>query len=732
MTAKISLPGKLKVHNADDKEVAIIGYTGTKVDLRDYGFPEPLVYDMDGFSVATHIPYTHEHDELIGHTVSSTIQNGQLTNIAKHAVESELSTKVYSEIVKGEPYEASMDAEILLDDVVYIDEGTVEVNNKVFSAPIFVAQRGRVTGITATKAGRDSNTRITKLSQEHKEGKELLMKVKNSRTNSDPDLGYLNDYTDHPQGKALIENARKEKWSEQKFLRELVKNSAPPADPPTDKSDDPVSLDYLFDYIDDSDAKELIANARKEKWEEATFTKKLVEVKNAKKAPVIRDFDYLFDYIGDEDAKALIPNARKEKWTEEKFKDQLQLVKTKNSYPPLPGHIDVNNKEKGEATFTARLAMSLGLSEEKIAKKCGERALDEAGAQGMMGPREALMICANANGGRYTGHSDVKNMAGHVKKLVKNSAFSTLDYPNLMNRVNQWILEERWEMQEPQFLDLCKEEVSGNFRPQTHLKPKGGKMWEGMNDEGKITHATFGGEDTYTTELRNKAQIITFPYEQIVNDDIGWIQDAVEQMVEGALMLPDYQGVNLVYNAGTGNVLETDVSLHTLALTEANLTTVYNAVRRQTISKAAAASANKTVNQRFETRWWLVTTLSLEQTAWDIIKQDRIVSNTTANTKQGDKNYWFNRLDLMTLDNLDNTTFNANADVDCWMLVPQTPKYRPFYVRYLNQMKRPVTETVELAEDMLGFGVRGWWPINLGYRPMEGNKLQAFARSIPA
>ena len=166
-------------------------------------------------------------------------------------------------------------------------------------------------------------------------------------------------------------------------------------------------------------------------------------------------------------------------------------------------------------------------------------------------------------------------------------------------------------------------------------------------------------------------------------------------------------------------------------MTEANLTTVYEAVRRRYTAKEAADGV-KTVNGSYNGRWTLFHTSGLEQTAWDIIKQDRIVSNTNSNTKQGDRNYWFNKFDLDTIQNLDNTSYHASADTDVWGLIPQRELYRPFYVRYLNNQKTPITETVDLPADELGFGVRGYWDINLGYRPVEGNKLQSFAFSNPA
>ena len=561
-------------------------------------------------------------------------------------------------------------------------------------APIFVASRGRITEITVTKEGRDSSTLVTKNSH-YEEGRELLMKVKNS------------------QPKA-----------EEKVSPPSPEETAPA--PAWDGS-------YLLDHIEDADAKALIPNARKEEWEKDKFQEELLKVKNAKEKEPAPSFDYLFDFLGDEEATTLIPNARKEGWDKEKFEAELQVLKVKNSYPELPG-IHVSQKENAEEVLKVRMGRALDIPESILIKNTSEKVVEEADKGGPLYIREAMVMSCNANGGRFSGHSDVERMAKYMKGLVVRNSFSTVNFPNLMHHVSQWKKDELWEIDKPECLQFCKVESEKDFRQKGHLKPRGGKVWEGFDAEGKLTHFTAGSEDTWTSEAKTVGQIVTFNREVVINDDMGWINDALTLMLEGAIMLPDYMFVNLLYEANSQGVVNTsgaNKSWHTLALTEANLTTVYENVRRRYVTKDSA-EGDKTVNNTYNTRWVLYHTSGLEQTAWDIIKQDRIVNDTTANTKTGDRNYWFNKFDLKLISNLDNTTYHASADTDVWGLMPVRDLYKPFYVRYLNNQRSPVTETVDLSADMLGFGVRGYWDINIGYRPVEAGKLQAFAFSNPA
>ena len=695
MSARLPVPGEITVHNSDDRTVAIVGYTGAAVEAEDYGFPHPLVYDIENFTIKNNIPYSYEHDDLMGHTLENTIKNGTMTNVAKHSVESEISDSVYSRIKNGEPYQASMDAEFRAKDIIFIPEGTVEINNKVHKAPVFVASRGRITEITVTKKGRDSNTLVTKNSH-YAEGCELLMKVKNSKTD--------------PEGKGVPS--------------------------PPEKKDEVATWDgtYLFDHIDDEDAKTLISNARKEEWEEKKFQSELLKIKNAKKAPQETPaFDYLFDFLGDADASVLIPNARKEGWDKEKFEAELNILKIKNSYPELPG-IHINKRENGEEILKVRMARALDIPDSILLKNSSEKIVEQADQEGPLYIREAMVMSCNANGGRFSGHSDIEPMSKYMKNLVVHNSFSTVNFPNLMHHVSAWKKDELWEIDKPECLEYCKTESEKDFRKKGHLKPRGGKVWEGYDAEGKLTHFTAGSEDTWTSEQKTVGQIVTFNREVVINDDMGWINDALTLMLEGAIMLPDYMFINLLYEANTQGVVNTsgaNQNWFTLALSSTNLTTVYEAVRRRYTDKDDA-TGTKTVNGTFNTRWVLFHTSALEETAWDLIKQDRIVNDTTANTKTGDKNYWFNKFDLKLFNNLDNTTYHASADTDVWGLLPMRDLYKPFYVRYLNNQKSPVTETVDLPADMLGFGVRGYWDVNIGYRPVEGGKLQSFAFSNPS
>lgn len=426
--------------------------------------------------------------------------------------------------------------------------------------------------------------------------------------------------------------------------------------------------------------------------------------------PTTVDNTWLLDYL---EYPELIKNARKDGWDKDRMDREVEIHNTEKNYPGVPDVYLPNRKV--DNALEARLALGVGMSEETVGKKFGEKAAEHALSQPQIGLKELLMYVANAEGGRFNGHSDVNNMCRFIKQRVFNMAFSTIDFPNLMNRIADYRMEEAWLMNEPFAPTVCKTVSNKDFKSTGHIRPQGGKMWDGLDKEGKLTHGVAGTEVTYTTKLATVGQILTFKREDIENDDIGWIEEILNLMLEGARMVPDWQLVQKIYggkgsftSTGRGNQFD-------LPLTFTNLETVYNAVRRRQVPKDREVQPMARVN----TRWWLVVGEELEKTAWELIKQQKFVSNTTANTLQTEENYWKDKFDIKVFEQLDNETYHADVDPLAWGLWPQKEMYSPYAISFFKGQKRPTTEVVDLPADMLGFGVRGWFDVNVDEREYE-------------
>src|SRR5690606_20122165 len=105
----------------------------------------------------------------------------------------------------------------------------------------------------------------------------------------------------------------------------------------------------------------------------------------------------------------------------------------------------------------------------------------------------------------------------------------------------------------------------------------------------------------YEVQTENYGQIITFKWEDIENDDIGLVNEMLDLMVEGAMMIPDLQLVRTIYEGRTNGFLTPGKSLFDLPLTPENLEIVYNSVKNHAVVKG-----DYSVKTKFNTRWRLV------------------------------------------------------------------------------------------------------------------------------
>lgn len=681
---RVPLPARINMAQGSTPElpkVQILAYTGKSVDLSDYGFDAPMVYNIAGIKMSkSKIPYLAEHDHkrVLGHVETLSKAKHDVTAVAVHSFPSQESRDVAGGIENGVPYEASMGLEVDFSTIVRHSQGQVEVNGRVFDAPIYTAAESTVVELTATLFGRDGDTVITKLS------KETLMKIKNASPTP----------TEEP--------------------------TVPPADPtkePTQPKADPDKTTTTPPQEEGEEGGEGTASVNN--------SKKPAAVHNGG-IPAERILNGMRWNVEYPDHPKLVLNAVEQGWDKDRLDREVKLAQIENSYPQLPGAFRGDSKTKN--SYLARLALSINIKPEFVEQKLGKEATDVAQKQGVMHLKEALMLCANSEGGRFNGHSDVSNMCKHIKQIKNHNAFSTIDFPNLMHTVSQWKLEEAWKMDAPFAPRFAMPLSNRDFRETQHIRPGGGEMWNGLNKEGKIDHGSYGTEDMYSTKLSTVAQILTFKREDIINDNIGWIETVLDLMIEGALMVPDYQLVNLIYNGVSAGVMSSSIPNKTvfdLPLTRDNLRTVYNAVKRRVVDKG---DLQPTAKQN--TKWTLVISDGLEETAWEIINQTKFVQGPN-NEYIGEGNFWANKFNIEVFEQLDNVTYHADAKEGAWGLIPTSTRVAPYAITYLNNQRMPTMETVDLPADELGFGVRGYWDVNVGYRPVAGGMLQATAWSFP-
>lgn len=409
------------------------------------------------------------------------------------------------------------------------------------------------------------------------------------------------------------------------------------------------------------------------------------------------------------------------------IENSIKLTMWENGLPRVPSP-SPTQKSSTQDQLLAHFALAVGVKPETIAKKIDKKIVDNAESAPRWGWVESLVNIANAQEGsrRFSGFSDIDILCSSLKSINRqtllNAAFSNIDMPNLLKKTGDMMLEERWTINEPFATRYLKEESNKDFRRTERYRASGGQIWDSLTDDGKIEMTTFGRETRYMSELDTVAQLVAWSRRDIINDDMGVISDMLAAMVEGAMIVPDIKlGRKMLVQAAAANSfwVNTDNSLTSTALTRANLSTVYRNVRQYNENRG------RNFVNIINDRWTLIHSITAEEAVFELLKQDRIVNDTTANTKTGDKNYWFNKFDAVIFPQMSNASLLNNGVASTfvsegtWVLWPSSKQFSPYTITYLRGQKRPTVEPVELPENMLGLGIRGYWDVEVNERERE-------------
>lgn len=638
-------------------KLSFVGYSGDSVDLSDYGFDAPVVYNIKSMKTKQKIPVLYNHYHPVGHTtkVNKIDNESALTGRGVLSLPNDKSKEIEAGIKNGFPFEASMGLRInnWEKDISFIAAGEVVVNGRVFNAPVYVVERSTLIEMTVTPFGRDGNTSFELLNEERR------MTIKNSVP---PAPTPEPTPTPTPTPAPVPTPAP-------------IQNSDPAPVPTPAPTPAPVPTTAPFD------------------------------IKNQ-----IRALKLLNTYKDSNEELEIVEKGLSEGWDDEKINNSIELHRLQKQLPKVPKG-DVKNQNNPSNILLGRLAKSNNVSMDRIAKHLGKEVADVVDNSNNIGPFELAVMVANAAGADFTGWSDPEVVA----KYVKNMGFSTFSMPNLLQKAAELQMEERWEINPPWAVRNLKEGSNNDFRTTEKIKPSAGEMWETVESDGKINMTHAGQEKRYLSNLKTRAQLMTIDRETMVNDSYGVVSELMDAMVEGALMVPDFlfgqKALVQASGAGTFWVNSTN-SFTSTALTRANLSTRWNDIRQYNENRGI--QWNTIINGG----WKLVIPPDLEETAFEIIGQSIIVNDTTANTKTGQQNFWYKKFDISVFPQFANTAlgtalFNV---VGGWMLIPREARFAPYEITYLRGRKRPTIESVEMPAAFLGFGTRGYWDVEINER----------------
>lgn len=646
------------IRNAQDKRrLKFLGYTGAAVDVKDYGFDAPVIYDLKALKILNQtLPVKFNHKTDVG--VTEKIEKHPQKGIRGEGLfsDSPVALKIQNNADNGREYQASMGLDVRSATITKYTNG-VTVNGRFFAGKHYVIRNAIMDEMTITRSGRDSNTEV------------------------------------HVLSRVELSN---------------IKEAEVPKKPARTPSKDPVKIPQVI--------KKPIRKAARIPNRDASLSR---ERKSATQGELLRMMNQYPDYT------EIIAEGADAGWSFKRLDNALKFKAMEDKLPPVPNLQD----EDGPDELEARLVHTLSKNPEKILeKKYGEEVRDRVMEMNPMGIKEMLVIGAHRLGRQFSGHSDIDSLIefmGNANRQRMNLGFSSFNMPSLFKRVSEIIVESSWKIEGMFAASMCTPLSKSNFNPSERYRPRGGEIWEGLDANGRIKHTAFGKTDRFITTLDTKAQMVMFNRETIENDDFGVISDLIDLFQEGSEIVPDDKLMKRLYQADGTFFVGSGATQNSfqLALNATNLKTVFESVQNLTINKGRVDW-----NQKISDNWYLVipNNLTMEQKAFEILQQSQLISDTSITGPVGAKNFWFGRLEVKTFNQLGNVTMHADTSDDDWFIWPKTPKNAPFSINYLKGRKRPVIKTVDAPVDMLGFGVVGYFDVEINDR-----ERRAVARSIP-
>jgi len=657
------------------------GYSGDKVNLRDYGLEYPLVYEIKGIEILNKTSIMFDHWDIIGHATSvrKVENNSALRGKGVASLPGPNTTKVVEGIKNGFPWEASMGLRIndIENDIEFIPKGVnFNVNNRQFVGPMYVARKTTLVEMTVTASGRDSNTSFELLNSETR------MKIQNRGITFHNQTPPAVPPTPAPvpEPTPAPTPAPVPAPTPAPVPAPILNNNPPPVPAPTPAPVIPPIIDNSSNRVQDV----------------------LIEL-----LPQYPDFK---DYI---------VNCARQGFNSPDIKGQIEVFLKNKALPAAPSPV-LNNDNPAEVqgqVMMIRMARSMGAKEAVLIKNFGEKLVETADKMDDLQPRELLVTIANSRGGNFNGFSSNERVIKFIERtnnvhFVGNAAptWSTFDLPDWFAGVGNVIKDQVWELNPSFAMDMCDSESYGHMKEVTHRRITEGEVMKKVEADGKLALWSGGNQVSYKTNIDTFGNVFTWNRKDAINDEWDALKDLMEQMSMGAVILPDLLfGYEMFAADGAGFWVNNQNSF---------LSTAFDATSYGAKKLLMESYADK--RGKFDWQVMLdqgikvITTRSGYNPVWEVIEQPTIANQQ--------KNKYFKTAQIATWGNLDNATafsvangLTANGvkfvNAGSWFLWPTNSKFAPFILRFYNNQRKPVSEAISLPGEFLGSGMRIYWDL---------------------
>lgn len=493
------------------------GYTATPQ------LPHPYVIDLAGLTSAKNpkVNLDHQNAHRVGH-VTELVNDGKTLTLAG---ELSASTSYRDEVAKsaldGFPWEVSIEG--ALGEMRKLAAGKTEVvNGQTITGPAYIVGRTKLTGIAFVSRGADEGNSVSIAASAA--GETAMTDFEKFVVACGADLDTITD-----EHRATLADAFEAKQSVGKKVK--TRGAARLADIAREERED---------------------NARQEAIKTMALS-------------AMREQPLYIDKI-----EAFAEQAIDEKWDATRFElALLREMRVKSNSFSTTGRRDTDPK-----VLEAAICLSAGLP--NIENHFSEQVLDQVDRQKLrsFGLQQTLLHVAGLNG--YVAQPGERITMGNIRTVLEycfppatarmaGGQFSTISLPNILGNVANKELLAGFMEEGQEWREIAQIKPVSNFHTVTSYRMNDDLEYEEVGPGGELKHGTLT-EESYTRKAKTYGKMAGLTREDIVNDDVGALDDLRTRLGRGAsrkfntVFWTRFMDNSTFFTSGRGNYIATSTS----------------------------------------------------------------------------------------------------------------------------------------------------------------------------
>lgn len=359
---------------------------------------------------------------------------------------------------------------------------------------------------------------------------------------------------------------------------------------------------------------------------------------------------------------------------------------------PVAPAIHASKQDTSPEIIQAALLQTAGMK--GLDKEFKPEVLEASAKMRGYGLQEAILACA-AEGG-YSGRQTIS--AGNCSEVLK-AAFSTHTLTTLLTTTGNKMLLDGFNSMPQSWKSVAATRSVNDFKTFTAFRLTADLEYEEVGPAGEIKLGTVG-QESYTMQAKTYAKMAGFTRQDIINDDLGALNDLRNRLGIGAAIKLNKTFWTMWIKASNDAAFWTGARgnlVTTASLAEAGLNSATKAFRDLKAPDGNMMSLEPDI---------LLVPTDLEATARKFYAGQE-VRDVSTNAKYATANIYYNRYRVVVIPELSSTSYTGYS-ATTWFLLANPAILASAAMCFLNGMESPTIESADADFGTLGIQFRGY------------------------